>query len=351
MMRGSEDRPLLVIVLLVTAAFVSVIWPYSGAILWGIAAAIMFLPVNRRFLESMPGRRNSAALLTLLLILLMVILPAIALGGQLVTQAAGIYEQLRDGQIDISHMFSQVQNALPAWAKQGLGRLGLDDFDALRNRLSTGLVDSFQLVAGQALTVGQGAISIILSLGVMLYLTFFLLRDGEELAERFEASLPLKPQQSRALVDTFAVVVRATIKGSLVVAVLQGLIGGVIFAFLGIDGALFWGVAMGLFSLIPAVGSGLVWVPVAIYLLVTGQFVDGIILALCGVFIISMVDNIVRPILVGRDTKMPDYVVFISTLGGLQLFGFNGLIIGPVIAALFITVWKIYSRQRAMKGA
>jgi predicted PurR-regulated permease PerM len=142
-------------------------------------------------------------------------------------------------------------------------------------------------------------------------------------------------------------VIRATIKGSVIVAIVQGLIGGIVFWALGVEGALLWGVMMGLFSLLPAVGTGLVWVPVAIYLFAIGAIAKGLILVICGLFVIGMVDNILRPILVGRDTRMPDYVVLISTLGGLQLFGFSGIVIGPVIAALFIAIWNIVSGMRS----
>ena len=148
----------------------------------------------------------------------------------------------------------------------------------------------------------------------------------------------------------FVVVTRATIKGSLVVAIVQGLIGGIIFWALGIPGALLWGVLMGCFSLIPAVGTGLIWAPVALYLLATGAVVKGVILIACGLFVIGLVDNLLRPILVGRDTRIPDYVVLITTLGGIDMFGFNGIVIGPVIAALFIATWNIVTRMRTGNG-
>jgi predicted PurR-regulated permease PerM len=158
--------------------------------------------------------------------------------------------------------------------------------------------------------------------------------------------MPLEPAPRDALARQFVLMIRATIKGSLVVAILQGLIGGIVFWFIGINGAMLWGILMGAFSLLPAVGTGIVWVPVAIYLFATGAIWQGLALVFCGIFVIGMVDNVVRPILVGRDTRIPDYVVLISTLGGLDLFGFNGIIIGPVIAALFIAIWNIVTSLR-----
>jgi len=183
----------------------------------------------------------------------------------------------------------------------------------------------------------------------MLYLAFFLLRDGQVMAARLEESIPLRPGLRRPLLDKIVTVIRATIKGSLVVAILQGLIGGVVFWFLGVGGALLWGIAMAFFSLLPAIGTGLIWAPVAIYLLISGDIWQGVVLILCGIFVIGMVDNVVRPVLVGRDTQMPDYMVFLSTLGGIELFGFNGFVIGPVIAALFMAVWDIFAKARRQR--
>ena len=135
-------------------------------------------------------------------------------------------------------------------------------------------------------------------------------------------------------------------KGSILVAIAQGVLGGLAFWFLGIHAALLWAVLMAFLSLVPAVGAGLVWVPVAIYLLATGAVWQGISLILYGVLVIGLVDNLLRPFLIGKDTKLPDYVVLISTLGGIQVFGLNGFVIGPLIAAMFMVTWEIFSASR-----
>ena len=154
--------------------------------------------------------------------------------------------------------------------------------------------------------------------------------------------MPLTGTQRSILEAKFVAVIRATIKGSLIVAILQGTTGGIVFWTLGMPGALLWGVAMGVFSLFPAIGTAMIWAPVTLYLFATGAIWQGIVLGASGLFIISSVDNIVRPILVGRDARMPDYVVLIATLGGFELMGFNGFVVGPVIAALFMAVWDIF---------
>jgi predicted PurR-regulated permease PerM len=208
-------------------------------------------------------------------------------------------------------------------------------------------VKGSQFFAAQAINIGQNTFEFVVSLFVMVYLLFFLLRDGDDLARRLRAAIPLHVDHQRALLEKLTVVVRATVKGNIVVAVLQGALGGLIFWILGIRAPLLWAVVMAILSLLPAVGAALVWLPVAIYFLATGAVWQGVGLIAYGVLVIGLVDNVVRPILVGQDTKMPDYVVLISTLGGIAIFGINGFVIGPLIAAMFIAVWDIVSASRA----
>ena len=199
------------------------------------------------------------------------------------------------------------------------------------------------MFATQAIAIGQGTARIIISFFLMLYLLFFFLRDGSEIAQRLKDAIPLRTEQKRALFNKFTIVIRAMFKGTILVAVLQGMLGGVIFWLLGIPAALLWGVVMAFLSLLPAVGSALIWLPVALYLLATGAVWQGLVLIAYGVLVIGLVDNFLRPFLIGMDTKLPDYIVLISTLGGIAIFGLNGFVIGPVIAAMFIATWDIFS--------
>ncbi|MEG8223633.1 AI-2E family transporter [Sphingomonas sp. HH69] len=345
-----EDGFFLGVVVLVSIAFLLVIQPFFAAILWGVIAAILFAPIYRNILEKMPTHRNGAALITLFLILGIVIIPAFVLGAALLQEAAYFYGKVQSGEIDFARLFSQMMAALPDWSRPYLRRLGLSNFDAAQAMVTKGITSSFRVLAAQAFQIGQSAFSFFMALGVMLYLSYFLLRDGEKLSQRIVAAAPLRASQRQALIQQFVIVIRATIKGSIVVAIVQGLIGGIVFWALGIEGALLWAVLMGAFSLLPAVGTAIVWVPVAIYLFASGAIWQAIVLVACGVLIIGMVDNVLRPILVGRDTRIPDYVVLITTLGGIELFGFNGIVIGPVIAALFIATWNIFTRMRQVGG-
>jgi predicted PurR-regulated permease PerM len=342
-----ENRVFLGFVIVASLAMAWVASPFFGAILWGLVAAIVFAPIHSRIARRMPQRRGSAAALTLLLVIAIVIIPTFVIGSLLVDEALGTYQQLQSRQIDLAVIFRDFQKGIPPGLMAVLERFGLGNFAAIQQKLSSVMTSGLRMAAGQAVDIGQGAFAFAMQLGIMLYLTFFLLRDGRQLTKRIGAAVPLPAAEKAALFDKFTTVIRATIKGSIVVAIVQGFLGGFIFWMLDIRAALLWGLVMGMLSLVPAIGTGLVWVPVALYLLATGAIGKGVVLILCGFFVISMVDNVLRPILVGADTRMPDYVVLVATLGGIAVMGINGFIIGPVIAAMFIAAWDIFTESRA----
>jgi predicted PurR-regulated permease PerM len=240
-------------------------------------------------------------------------------------------------------MWREAFGTLPAWVIDLLSRFGLGDLDAVQRRITEGMLQGSRFLATQAVNIGQVTFGLLVGLAVMLYLLFFLLRDSESLQRRLKNAIPLRNDRLAALAEKFNVVIRATVKGNIVVAIVQGALGGLIFWLLGIHGPVMWAVVMAVLSLLPAVGAALVWLPVAIYLLATGSLWQGVGLIAYGVLVIGLVDNVLRPLLVGKDTRMPDYVVLISTLGGIAIFGINGFVIGPVIAAMFIAVWGIFA--------
>ncbi len=338
-----QRKAFLLLLVLVTLAFGWILWPFYGAVFWGAVLALLFSPLQRRLLQRMPGRRNLAALATLLICLVIVILPLALITTSLIQEAALVYQRLRSGQWNIGAWAGQVFDALPRWLVALLDRVDLGNFEALQERLASLAGEISQYAAAQAVSIGQNPLQIVVAFGVMMYLLFFQLRDGAALSRRIREALPLDEAHKRNLLAKFAAVIRATVKGNVVVAITQGALGGVILWVLGIQGALLWGTLMAFLSLLPAVGAGLVWGPVAIYFLAVGQIWQGVVLIAFGIFVIGLVDNILRPILVGKDTKMPDWVILISTLGGMAVFGINGFVIGPAIAALFLATWAIFA--------
>lgn len=341
-----QQKTFLLLLVFVTVAFGWILLPFYGAVFWGSVLAIIFTPFHRRLLAVMNQRQNLAAFTTLLLCLIIVILPVTIMTISLLQEGALVYQGIRSGQLNFGAYFQQIMGAMPPWVTNVLDRLGLTNISELQDMLSTGALQGSQFIAMHALSIGQNAFEFVISFGIMLYLLFFLLRDGAALSIRIKQAIPLSMEHKRHLFSKFTTVIRATVKGNVVVAAAQGTLGGIMFSFLGIQGALLWGFVMAFLSLLPAVGAGLIWVPVAIYFLFTGAVWQGVTLIAFGVLVIGLVDNILRPILVGRDTKIPDYVILISTLGGMVLFGLNGFVIGPVIAALFIAAWDLFSASK-----
>ncbi len=335
-----ENRSFLLLLTAVSLAFAVILFPFWGAIFWSVAITIIFEPVFLRLNRVLKGRRNLAALLTLLCSMLVVILPLTLIALQVVQEATALYQRFNRGELRLGDMLAQLEAAFPI-IPQLLQDIGIDT-QAIVDRLSSFAVNSSRFLAEEAVSAGQSTVSFVISLAIMLYLTFFMFRDGDRLLGLIVQALPFGDEREHRLLAKFSEVTRATVKGNIIVAIVQGSLGGIIFAVLGLPAAVLWGVLMAFLSLIPAVGAFLVWGPAAIYLLAIGDWLSGTVLIAFGAIVIGLADNLLRPILVGRDTKLPDYVVLISTLGGLVLLGINGFVIGPLIAALFMTVWDIF---------
>lgn len=338
-----ELRTFLLCLLLVSVGFLLLLQPFFGPIFWACAIAIIFYPVQQRILKRFKGRRNLSALITLLLCMVIVVLPIMFVVSSAINEGIQLYQQIESGKINPSQYIEKFRTAFPV-AERFFDRFGIDVSKLKESAANTAMSGS-KALAKSTLSIGQNAFVFFVDLFLMLYLTFFMLRDGNKLIDLLVRALPLGDARERMLFALFAEVTRATVKGNLVVAIVQGTLGGLMFWFLGIPGALLWGVLMAVASLIPAVGPALIWAPVALYLLATGEMVDAAILAAFGAGVIGLIDNILRPILVGRDTKLPDYIVLLSTLGGLAIFGINGFVVGPLVAALFMAFWGIFIRE------
>ncbi|MDT8410413.1 MAG: AI-2E family transporter [Wenzhouxiangellaceae bacterium] len=343
MIEKLEQRTFLIALTIVTALFLFLLKPFFAPVLWACIIAVLFHPVQL-WLEHKWGQRpNLTALTTLTACVFLVVIPVLLLLGSFMQQGLVIYQRIDAGEIQPGQYIDRVRNAFPA-LQALLERFDID-MSTVRQNIADAAVTTSRFLAQNALAVGQGTFEFVLKLALMLYVAFFLLRDGRALLEKLVDAIPMGDERERMLFQKFAEVARATVKGNLLVAMVQGALGGIIFWALDIPAPLLWGVVMTVLSLIPAVGAGLVWLPGAIYLYALGEPVSATVLIVYGVVIIGLADNILRPILVGRDTKLPDWMVLLSTLGGLALFGINGFVVGPLIAVLFIAFWQIFGAE------
>jgi predicted PurR-regulated permease PerM len=348
----NQHKAFMLLLALVTLAFFRILLPFYGAVLWAVILVIIFQPLHRVVERLLAPRSNLAAAASTLVCIVIAVIPMLFLVLSLFSEASQLVGWLQDGGLPAGDAVEQFKATLPVWAQHGLDRLGIDDLPGLLTRLRTAISQAGEAIAASALAIGQDTLHLVASIGIMLYLLFHLFRDGRPIAGTIRDALPLSEEYSRRLVPMFAAVVRATVKGNLVIALVQGTIGGVTLWLLGFGAPLLWGALMTILSMIPAVGSALIWAPIAAYLFLSGSTVKAVILVLVGTAVIGLVDNLLRPALVGKDTQLPDYVILISTLGGLSVFGLNGFVVGPLIAALFIACWKLYSEeQRPNRGA
>jgi predicted PurR-regulated permease PerM len=330
---------LLLLVFFISALFLSMISQFLMAIfLAGIFSALSY-PLYQRFEKWFKGRRSLASITTLLIIVFVVLLPLGGLLGITAGQAIKVGEAVKpwvERQLAEPDAISDALKSLPFYdriipyrslilKKAGEMVGGISGF--LINRLSS---------------VTLGTVNFLFMLFIMLYTMFFFLMDGNKLIDKILYYLPLEDQDERRILNKFTSVTRATLKGTAVIGLLQGVLAGSAFAVVGIDSAVFWGTVMAVLSFIPGIGAALVWVPAVIFLAATGHLAKAIGLGVFCAAVVGSIDNLLRPILVGRDTQMHELMILFGTLGGIIMFGVVGIIIGPIIAALFVTVWDIY---------
>jgi predicted PurR-regulated permease PerM len=334
----------LLLALAISALFLTMIQPFLLAtVLAGIFAGLSH-PLFRRLDTLFGGRRRLATVATLLILVVMVVLPLALLGSLLVAQTI------------------ELSQTVVVWLKENLQEpearagilMSLPLYDQLAPHWNTLAKQAAEATAGLSKilveglsSVTLGTVSFLFLAFVFLYSLYFFLLDGRRLLARILYYLPLNARDERLLLERFVSVTRATLRGSLLIAILQGTLAGIAFAVAGIPNAVFWGSVMAILSTIPNVGAALVWVPAAGILLLQGHTTTGIALAAFCALIVGSLDNVLRPILVGKDTKMHELMIFFSTLGGIFMFGFAGLFIGPVIASLFVSIWEIYGVEFA----
>jgi predicted PurR-regulated permease PerM len=339
---GFRTAFVLILVLAVSVLFLAVAWPFLKPLLLAALLASLCRPLFTWILRLVRGRRSLAAILTLLLLFILVAGPISAFVGVVVSQALNVSE-----------------HAIP-WVQQHFGpasTFNLHDWLVQRfPTLAPHVPDQAQLIeslgraakaTGAFLVVGAtelttGTAGFLLALFVMIYAMFFFFRDGDKMVEKIFYYMPLGHEDEQMLLERLRSVTRATIKGTLVIGLIQGTLAGLAFWAAGIDSAAFWGTVMVVLSIVPGIGAALVWVPAVIYLYIAGQPLAGTLVLIWCAAVVGTIDNVLRPILVGKDAKMPDLLILVGTLGGLFLFGPIGFIVGPIVCGLFLTVWEIY---------
>jgi predicted PurR-regulated permease PerM len=343
--RSGANALLILLVVLSTLALGWILLPFYGSILWAVIFAILFYPGYALRAEKWPKRSSGLSGLYTLVVLALFVIPAIGVGTILIDQISELASDVRAGvyQVDVAKMLTVLEAKMPVWLKDLLIRMEIATPADLISNMSGTLKSTAETVARRSVGFGSDAISVLFGIGIMLYLLFFFLRDGDFMMAKVARVVPLEIVHRQFLGERFAGVVRATVKGGMTVALVQGAVGGIIFALLGVPAPVFWAVLMGIFALIPAIGTGIIWLPVALFLLLTGNEWQGIVLLVVGAFGISMIDNVLRPILVGKETGLPDFIVLLSTLGGVSLLGFNGVVLGPMVSAMCFATWQAYA--------
>ena len=306
-----------------------------AAILAGLAS-----PLYARLLRLLRGRSAAASGLTVLIVIVMVVIPLILLIDIVTAQAVEVGEDMTP---KVNAFVDKLNQPGDSSDRVPFGDRLAPYSDEIAEKLGQIAEAVGSFLIGNLSAVAQGAMQFFFSLFIMLYSLFFFLMNGRETLDGAMRLVPLKPSDQQLLVDKFVTVSRATLKGTLVIGIVQGGLAGLAFAVVGIQGAVFWGTVMVVLSVIPGIGTALVWVPAVFFLAVSGNTGAALGLALWCAIVVGSADNVLRPRLVGRDTEMPDLLVMLSTFGGLALFGAVGLILGPVVAALFLAVVDIYA--------
>lgn len=329
--------------LILTAVFLWMIRDFLGALFLAAVMAIFLMPVQRWLSSRMGDRPKTTASLLLILAVFLILLPFLAILAVVAQQAVEVGQTVLPWlQDEIRNFREQGLAGLPEWVPfkdalapyQGELASRLND---LASGVGGAVINGLTRATGGALGFALGAI-------VFLFALFYLLTSGESSLKGAMNLLPMRDRDREVLAERTLSTIRATVKGTFIIALLQGSLTGAALAVAGVPGAIFWGAVAGLISIIPAVGTPLVWGPAVIWLFATGSPIAAVVLFIFGAAVIMNVDNVLRPMLVGKDAKMSDLMVLLSTLGGLTLFGFIGLVIGPVVAALFASVWFIYAR-------
>ena len=331
---------LFIVLIIVSVVTFFIFQPFLVAILVAAVLSIVFRPYYELLLKKFPDRKRFSAFIVSILAALIILIPFSIILGLVVNELSGIYQDVFLG----GDFYARYVDPITDWVNKNpfLSLLGMGDIlskNALGGTLSRVSQSTLSIIQG----IYQGIINFVLMVFVAFISFHYFLVHGKDLVRKIMNLSPLKDAHENLLIEKFVSISRATIKGTLVVSFIQGIIGGFVFAIAGIPSATIWAVAMMFLSLLPMFGASLIWFPVAIIMFLLGNVWQGVFILIVGLLIISLIDNFLRPELVGKDTQMHPLIVFFATLGGIAVFGVMGFLIGPIVVALFISLWDIYA--------
>ena len=332
------------VVVLMLVVFVSVLFfrMIKGMFLALFMAAILAGLMNgvfNKLCQLFRQRRGVAAVVTELLLVFLIIIPLGGLAGLVTAQAIKVGNNISPWVMENLSQPDEISarlEALPFYESIAPYRTDI----ITKAGEAAGTVSNWLVAALSNATMGT--VQFLFLFFVMLYSLFFFLLHGNKVLDKILYYLPLEDHDERIMLDKFTSVTRATLKGTLMIGFAQGFLGGAAFWAVGIEGFVFWGAVMVVLSVIPGLGTGLIWVPAAVVLAMSGAWGKVIGMSLFFILVVGMMDNVIRPRVVGHDTQMPELLIFLATLGGLSLFGALGFIIGPIVGALVVTIWEIY---------
>lgn len=331
---------------LATIVFLYVLRPFFMPVFWAIVIAAIFEPLYEGFQRKFSHADLSAAL-TFAIVVLIIVIPAFIVGYLLLAESVSMYRAL--GEADGGQFGRQISGAVDAFRHNAVvRRLGVEEAAWVEkiSDVARGIAD---YILASLTNLTQNTLVFLLRFAVMLYTLFYCIRDGKRFREIVKRLLPLDRGRGEILYDRFVITARSTVKVTLIIGGVQGIFGALLLLLLGIQGALIWGVLMFLASVLPS-GSVIIWAPIGVILILTGHVWEGIATILSCTLLIGFIDAYLRPRLVGQDIQMHPLLIFLSTFGGLAVFGISGFVLGPIVTALLSAIIEMYENDYGGEG-
>ena len=333
---------------LVTLVFLYLIKPFFTPIFWAAVIAGIFKPLYERLLLKL-NRPNLSATLMLLMIALIIILPASFIASLLITESMQVYNSIGADTSAVEQKFRDVLSAVTNHPY--IKHFNMDD-QFIIDKFTEAVKSIANYIFVHLTNLTQDTLVFLIQFGVMIYTLYFFFRDGDKILKRTMRMCFLESGKGKVLYEQFVATARATLKATMLLGGLQGISGGIIFYIAGIEGAIIWGLLMTVLAILPGIGCSIIWAPAGVIMLLGGHLWQGVAILTFGILVIGLGDNLLKPLLIGNDVEMHPLLIFLSTLGGLVVFGLSGFVIGPIITSLFLAIWDIYdqSSENALPG-